>query len=407
MAIAAQRFKFLDHETNLPVADFVKIADNSVYNLVNNISDTAIEGAQGNKELMVGLQNGLSNLQEAVTSVSSEAMSAISSTLDSVVDSIKNLELPSFVKDIFESIKKLDLSGLKSFLKKALRVGSQFLCNNIDFLKLFMLGYALNRNIMGGLLLALLLSWLDRYCKSFNKKEMAVANKKQKVEMMFPYQGTKINDSNAFGSYNDLFKNMLDYNGSRYTPTPVMNTNSFLSNVSSGNISYAMSNLRNSEISHIDRNRYRNTLTQALPNYPTNSIEYRNILSGLGQLNSLPLVSSQRRDSNIRYSNLSDTLGRSIQNLVKNINIGNIPSFNFNSIEKGLLNKLTGLKSSASYSNDFMTRGTNSSSYNTFKFNNLVPAFNQEEQNYLNGLNGNRNNHRFNDLHPTTEQFLI
>jgi hypothetical protein len=69
MAIAAQRFKFLDNETNVPIHDFNRIFDNSVYNAPNvdgvfqEISGNLLSAISSN-ELISGFKNSLPSFKE-------------------------------------------------------------------------------------------------------------------------------------------------------------------------------------------------------------------------------------------------------------------------------------------------------------------------------------------------------
>ena len=141
MAISAQRFNFLDRETNVGVKDFTQLVDNSVYTAVPDLSELDLELMQddGTMELM---QHNLDALADMTKDDS--IADQLKDAMDSAINAISNMELPDTVKNIFDSLKKLDLKGVKDFLGDMLKVGARFLCNNLDFLKLFMLGYAIS-----------------------------------------------------------------------------------------------------------------------------------------------------------------------------------------------------------------------------------------------------------------------
>ena len=165
MAIAAVRFKFLDKETNISTKDFSALTDNQVYNSASEAVDSALAGLKEGESVLDSLSSSMSELKDMIESGLSSVSDAVKSALNSAIDAIGKLELPTMVKDIFNSLKELDLGGVKDFVSDLLKVGGSFLCNNLDFLKMFMLGFALNGNVIGGLLTALLMSWLDRICK--------------------------------------------------------------------------------------------------------------------------------------------------------------------------------------------------------------------------------------------------
>jgi hypothetical protein len=96
MAIAAQRFKFLDNETNVAVKDFDTVFDNAVYNspnldaLFHETSENLLSSVTGS-DLVNGLENLLpsfnkldvSNIDKAITDMLNQAkiQNAISTTM--------------------------------------------------------------------------------------------------------------------------------------------------------------------------------------------------------------------------------------------------------------------------------------------------------------------------------------
>lgn len=404
MPIAAQRFKFLDKETNVPTIDFSALTDNQVYNDVSSAVESALESFKGGDSLLSTLQDSLGSLKDMIMSAGGKLLSTLKDVLSSVIDTIGNLELPGIVKDIFNSVKSMDLGGVKSFLGDLLHVGSSFLCNNLDFLKLFMLGYALNKNILSGLLIALLLSWLDRYCKGFKAQEMKKASPTRQMEMMFPPTGTQVNSNNAFSTFSNMYGSFLKASAPVQI-TPAISTTSFLSQILNGNVSGSVNSLRASEISYNDRRNYMSVLDNSLGSYQPNSVEYRNILNARGQLTNLPLVSADRRDKNIRYSNLSDQFGTLAKNIT-GIDLNSMNIFSMTPDEKSMHSKMVEFKNNAANNPDVMTRTNNSGSFKNFNFNNILPQLSDGDTNYLSTLKTDTNPHRLHDLHPTSEIFL-
>lgn len=398
MAISAQRFKFLDHETNIPIQDFNKIVDNSVYN-INDTIETSISELQNNTEILDTLQNSLKDLTEMITN--NDIANTLKDALDSALDSLSNIELPDVVKDIFSSLKELDLDGVKDFFKDILKIGGSFLCNNLDFLKNFLLGISLNPNILAGLLIGLLLSWLDRFCKEFTKEEQSNTSNKDLIYAMFPTNAIKIDSTSAFSKFTNLYSDFLKAS-SPLNLSVALNTTEFLNNVLSGNISSVINNLRNSEISSLDRDNYINILNTSLSSYSESSPEYRNILKAKGELINLPLISTERIDKNIRYSNLSDQLGSYIKQ-IPNVAINSNTPFGLSNIEQSLYNKMNELKSIASNSsiNTIPER-----SFNDFDFSSVLPTLTIEEKDYLENLEYKSETYKDSGIHPTTEVFF-
>lgn len=398
MAISAQRFKFLDHETNIPIQDFNKIVDNAVYN-INDTIETSISELQNNTEILDTLQNSLKDLTEMITN--NDIANTLKDALDSALDSLSNIEFPDVVKDIFSSLKELDLDGVKDFFKDILKVGGSFLCNNLDFLKNFLLGISLNPNILAGLLIGLLLSWLDRFCKEFTKEEQSNTSNKDLIYAMFPTNAIKVDSTSAFSKFTNLYSDFLKAS-SPLNLSVALDTTEFLNNVLSGNISSVIDNLRNSEISSSDRDNYINILNTSLSSYSESSPEYRNILKAKGELINLPLISAERIDKNIRYSNLSDQLGSYIKQ-IPNVAINSSTLFGVSNIEQSLYNKMNELKSIAANSS---INAIPERSFDDFDFSSVLPTLTIEEKDYLENLEYKSEAYKDSGIHPTTEVFF-
>lgn len=399
MAISAMRFNFLDKETNVGVKDFTDLVDNSVYTGFTDLSSTAIEEIQDNGMMDV-MQQNLDDLSEMV--YDDNTADIINKALEESMNDISKMELPDTVKKIFDSIKKLDFKGVKDFLGDLLKVGSRFLCNNLDFLKLFMLGYALNHNILSGLLTALLLTWLDRYCKGFSAEETAAANPLGKLGQVIPNAGTKVTSNSAFGQFSNYYSDFLK-STAPLGLTSVMPQGDAISNILGGNISSVVGNARSSEMSFADRNSLVGSLQTQLANFSPNSMEYKNILQATGDLKNIPLVSTTRRDNNLRYENLGDKFGSYIKNL-GNTNIQPANLMSLSDVEKGLYAKMSDLKK-VSASNSAL-QCTPNDSFSDFDFGSVLPAVNDSELGLLLAKNDISDSHRTLDLHPTTAVFL-
>lgn len=405
MAIAAQRFKYLDKETNLPTIDLTEMSDNQVYNNASETVQTALAEMQDAEATLTQMNDSLSDLGQALASATEETLATLKSALDSAIDAIANLELPDIVKNLFAKLKALDLKGVKDFFKDLLKVGANFLCHNLDFLKMFMLGYALNGNVLGGLIIALLMSWLDKFCKGFTKEETQKANTLGKLEMVSAPTGMPVDASNAFSRFTHAY---ADYTraSAPITPTAALSSGDFLSNVLSGNITQSLANLRSSEISSVQKSVYLKDLTDAIGLESPGSTKYNHLLSARGQLQNLPLISVERRAQTVKYSSLSDQLGSMAKNLMK-VDLGSINKFSLSGMEKSLYNKIEQFKRNATASPDLRSRSLNAGAYRDFDFASVMPALSAEEATYVTSLESENLPHRVHGLHPTTEVFLL
>lgn len=399
MAIAAQRFNFLDRETNIGIKDFTTISDNAVYNTVDQLTESSMVVNQ-DKGILNSLQ---SNLNELTTMIQSNAVAdELKVALNSAIDTISAMDLPGVVNDIFTSLKSLDLQGVKDFFGEMLHIGSSFLCDNLDFLKLFMLGYSFNKNILSGLIIALLLSWLDRFCKGSSAQETALSDGRGIMDMMFQPKGVNVTTGNAFSSFTKYYSDHLKAN----IPIPAIVTfdnPTFMNNIITGNISTSINNLRDSEVSDQGKLNFLSLLDTNLSAYAPGSVEYNNILSARGQLMNTPMVSVTRRDNNIRYSNLSDKFGSFIKNL-GSVELQASNLLNLSVVEQGLYDKMASLKTLSQNSSTLQSIPNNG--FDGFNFNTVTPALSPDETTYLMGLNTPTDSHRLYDIHPSSEVFL-
>lgn len=399
MAISAMRFNFLDRETNVGVKDFTQLVDNSVYTGFTDLTSTALEEIQ-DTGIMDTMQQSLDDLTDMLQN--NEIVDTLKDAMDSAMSAISNMELPQTVKDIFDSLKKLDFQGVKDFLGDMLKVGAKFLCNNLDFLKLFMLGYALNKNILSGLLIALLLSWLDRFCKGFTAQETSMANPLGKLGQVIPNMGTVVTSSSAFNQFSGYYSDFIKASAplGLQVQMPLMDA---VTNIKGGDISSVIANARGSEMSFADRNSLIGNLKTELSSSIPGSIQHSNLLRGIGDLKSIPLISETRRDNNLRYENLSDKFGSYMKNLVK-VDLQPINLVSLSDAQKGLYNKMASLKTSAA--SNSLLQCTPNDSFSDFDFESVLPAVDATEKATLLASDTVTDSHRTLDFHPTSAVFL-
>lgn len=405
MAIAAQRFKYLDKETNLPTFEFTALTNNEVYNNVETAVSTAMGAAKDAGDLLKKVSSSVQELQSMLANASKEVMSELSSALNQAMAMIEKLELPDFVKDIFSSLKKLDLNGVKDFVKDLFKVGAAFLCNNLDFLKMFMLGYAINPNILAGLLVGLLGSWLNRFCKSFSKEEMDASTPLGKVEKLIPPMGVSLTPDNAMDKFSSLYTDHIQQSSPLNLSVNPPSHMDFMTGVREGDTANLMKQLRSSEISTAEKKSFLSTITSAISNEPGTSPMYQTLLDAKAQVEKLPFVSTERRTNAIKFSNLSDQLGSFAKN-IQNVDLIKVNTFNMTDLEKSLNSKLNDFKNSIGSNPEISTRSMNSGSFKTLDFSSILPSVSAEETNYMSSKPNISTAHRIHDMHPTTSVFL-
>ena len=101
MAIAAQRFQFLDRETNVPTIDFTELSDNQVYNLNVPELESSLNIGEKTEVLVAKLGESLTELKEMVESGVNAAAEGLQKALNEVMSALESLDLPGIVKDIF------------------------------------------------------------------------------------------------------------------------------------------------------------------------------------------------------------------------------------------------------------------------------------------------------------------
>lgn len=403
MAISSQRFQFLDRETNVGTSDFLSLTDNSVYTAAMDTADTVANAIREGESILSTMEESISDLMDKVSKASDAIMQKIKDALNTAIDKIMNMKLPKFISKILDSVKELDLGGVKAFFKDLLRVGSAFLCNNLDFLKSFMLGYSLTENILSGLMIGLVLSWLDRYCKGFTKQEVLAASNKGKLGMLFSNDGVTLTLDTVLGKFSNAYADLVRYSRP-YTPNLPYGTQEFLTEILSGRGKEGVSNLRNAEISSKQRKEYLTFLEQNVSLYQPNTPEYNAILDTRAQLINTPLISEERIERANNYANLNDALGSIALNL-KGIDIKDINTYTLSETEKTLLTKLEEFKISVEQNQDIQTRTHEQGAFTDFNFSTVLPEPTLEEKQYLETLKGLEESYRYNGLHPTTEVF--
>lgn len=403
MSISSQRFRFLDKETNVGTVDFLSLSDNAVYTAAVESAETVADAIREGESVLSAMEESISDLMDKVNNASNAIMQKIKDALDMAINKIMSMKLPGFVTKILDSVKGLDLGGVKGFFKDLLRVGSVFLCNNLDFIKSFMLGYSLTENILSGLLIGLLLSWLDRYCKGFSKQEVLAATNKGKLGMLFKNGGVVLTPETVLGKFSNAYADLVRYTRP-YTPNLPYSTTEFFTKVLSGEGKEAIRNLRGAEISSSKRKEYISFLDTSLSNYPPNTNEYITILNTRADLINTPLIAEERIEKANNYVNLNDALGSIALNL-KGIDVRDINAYTLNETEKTLLVKLEEFKQTVETNVDIQTRDHEQGSFSNFDFSNVLPEPTEEEVIYLDTLKGLEESYRYNGLHPTSEVF--
>ncbi len=409
MAISAQRLKVLDLETNIPVLDFTKLTNNNeVFGLVDDLNAFVPDAMSKLNGLMDKLTNGIKGLEASLKNAVKGLVDKIKGLVSSIIDMIPKLGLPSFIKDIFNLIMSMDKMGVSNFLKDALNVGSMSLCNNRDFLGVAGGAALLSNDILSGVLIALVISWVDRKCKNLSKEEQASMSSKEIVETIVPYAGETVTQNTMFPTGVGLFKSYTDYMTALSGTIPTqLTTAEFMTEVLAGNVDQVIYNLAVNELSYSEKQTYVQAVSSAIFNATYGTPEYDRLNDAWSKLQTLSPISPTRKTANVAFSNVTDTIGRNLRNLIKAYNSFSIPKIGLSAVELGLLAKIEQLIGSAKYSYDFMGRDSSSGSYLTFDFSTIFPPLTSEELIYLGFVKPDPSVYKFNNISPTTEVYFV
>ena len=71
MSIAAQRFKYLDKETNVPIKELKSLLDNQIYNAAASLQDTALAAMKDSADLISKVTSSVEDLKNIVSAANS------------------------------------------------------------------------------------------------------------------------------------------------------------------------------------------------------------------------------------------------------------------------------------------------------------------------------------------------
>jgi len=404
MAIAAQRFQFLNRETNVPTIDFTELSDNQVYNLNVPELESSLNIGEKTEVLVAKLGESLTELKEMVESGVNAAAEGLQKALNEVMSALESLDLPGIVKDIFASLKALDLSGVRDFFRDMLKIGQSFLCNNLDFLKLFMLGFSLNKNILSGLVIALLLSWLDRFCKGFSKEDVDNSSPIERLEMLTKPKGILVNTTNALNKFTSSVASFKIAGQPLFIPQPI-DIASGINSAIVNNINPFIENIRNAELSYDMKVDYSRAVDLELNRHVPSSQAYKNLLTLRAEINNVPTISEARRERDLNYAYVNDELGSFSRNLI-DVDLSAINTFSLTPIQKQLHETMKRYQTHLSNDSDFMNRNMNTGSYDTYNFDGFFNSLSLEETAYLLQSKPSETSHRLHQIHPTSQVFL-
>lgn len=406
MSISATRHKFLDLETSLGTLDLREIVNSDVYTgEVDKLSESISSAFDTGSDLLDKFSDKLNNLESTITEITAGAAKMVSKAIDSVLDTLNSIEMPGFVKDAMAMLKGLNLDGVKSFLKTVTRIGSAFLCNNLDLLKNFMLGYSLSRNILAGLMLGLLLSWADQFCKGYSQAETFATDNRGLSNMLVKYAGVSVSPTNIVSKFGSA---LSGYFGDKAGPVlqTAMSVSSFTDAVVSGQpLGPLLVNLTESELTVNQRTGFLSDLSSTLGNFAAGSKEQLSLLSARAGITEMLPISQARRTHVASNSGSVDALGSLSKNLLE-IDLDKINVYSLSESEKETYGHLVSYKSALMTDTDIKSRDHTQGSFQGYDFESKLPIFTPGQVTGFTGLPKLDESHRYNGIHPTTEVFI-
>lgn len=246
MAIAAQRNKVLDRETNLPVMDFTNIQSNDAYS-APIVKMTKLAESMSKKAEFA--ESKIKDLMKAVEEAPAKLMKYVQDLMAKIVDGMSKIKLPAFVRNILDKVKSMDLSGFKSFFQRILKVGASLFCNNLDMLMGFFTGYAISKNILSGLLMGLLFSWLNRICSQNSKESLASLSPLGRLEAMTGSFYDQIASNEFLATFITINRNGIEPKYQNNSLPSAITSNSYLASLFSKGYKETNTYLQNAEIS--------------------------------------------------------------------------------------------------------------------------------------------------------------
>ena len=186
MAISAQRFNFLDQETNVPVADFTKVADNFIYNSLNAIGGNAssLLNSLNNTNILSNnnVNSILNNLSGLLASGSISGTNGLDTVVNQLVNNLQYNGSPnSLVNDLMSVLQPLAGPALSAYLTTSLKdtLTNQFAIlgtaacksNGYNFSSL-----NLDQSSLSSLILRFAQQFLSRYCPAYSYNSSSLSS---------------------------------------------------------------------------------------------------------------------------------------------------------------------------------------------------------------------------------------
>lgn len=404
MTVPAQRFKFLDNETNVPIADINSLHDNAVYT----------EPEQQNEDTSIFPEISSENLKMLKSSLATLAeLQRKKINLDTIVAGIiKDITGPFIPKtqlDLIRRLQELDPTGLSYFIKDVSDLGKSARCFNLQFLNIFNLKFRFDKNILLGQLNSLLLSWINRICSGqLTKNFLDKSSNKDKIEQLLPYTLT-YDPADTYKQFKKCYRDLIS---SRAVTQPTLpDIDSFINTnitLPISTIRYNLSSLKQLDVTTDYKTQFINNITVRLNNTIQTDIVYSKLLYIKGEVSKLPLYGTSTSSNSIQYEYLNDYAGR----LIKKLHTVDFSSYNdlsMETIDRQIYAKLKTFQLYVISEKLYSDRSTKTGSFKDIDFYSLfiwkIPLTDTEKS-WLLVTNKTSSSHRWNDTPTTSYSFI-
>ena len=410
MAISAQRFNFLDQETNVPVANFTKIADNFVYSALNATGSNAsslLNQLNISNINTSSITNLLGNLSNTLSSGIISGTEFVGSSVKSLLNSFQSEGSEnSIVNDILSSLSPIATSVINSQLTSLLtrNLTNQFAvfgtspCKSQGF---NLNQYGLYNLNLDSLLMQLLNGFLNRYCPvySYNSAPLPsiLSNNSQYYNNNSVYNlnynqyntpvnytnlsGVNVNSSNLFSTLVNSAKDYFNLSSNTSTSVPI-NAQSLVSGIYNNTISLnEATNLITTQgfNSYNDRTNFLYDLKLNIKNNPTyaNSSNIDSTIETLSiAAQNAPIGLNQATSNQLKNQYASKNLASSLNNSInQNLDTSSL-RYPVGSIENSVIEAfINPLLQNAKNSTSLKTENYNDTSANvTTDLNSIIPS---------------------------------
>ncbi|MEM5878744.1 MAG: hypothetical protein QXF12_07760 [Candidatus Aenigmatarchaeota archaeon] len=414
--IKAERFKVEDINYNLPTKDFLTISDNEIYNIQdqdqsNELSSHIFNLNSNNiltSQLFNSLNSTLNELRNLIqTNPNQEAI--IENSLNNTLNTLSDPTSSYHSREVSQAIHNVDQNALRDFVKNIKRIGAVFLCNALRNFNFFLLGYSINRNILEGLLLALFMEWLNRFCRKYLDDDLFGLRPYEVINTLHPYPGVYIT-SNAYDQFKSHMRDYYTYINYDQVTYPTLYSNTeILDKILLNELDDVINNLKSNEIDDQTKSNIASYIETQMSNYNINSENYYKLSIAKGKILSTVMINEEKRNRLISNQYAQHKLG----SFLKNSSQASIPDkseFNLSPNDESLYDRFKSTMENPTIRSYLKPYDHSETSFKNLNFN-LITQYMDLTAADISNITSHKSDyktysHRLYEYHPTTEVFV-